>query len=260
MYKGNISEKIEKTNNFYIKQTLDISAYISCFSNVHFEVIVKETIDNIEKFVILLDCLEDSSYCNKNCLSNSNRPFNLKIKESQKIQLNELNVNHFGNNIIGMPVYNRLSKFDFETDLFANMQKDYTCTCCYCIRPTLNVYLYEDNKSCLSHSVVEQYSCYDPILNIIDNGNEKKFFITTECCKCGYYCCSCCSIENIVFKIISYSNNELIGKITKLRYQEIKYEVTISSDKLSFNDKFEIITSVMFLDSILNFDGINPWN
>lgn len=223
--------------------------------NPHFEILIKED-NNNNNYSILFDCLEDSNYCDKNCLSNSNRTFSLKIKESKKVKLNELN-NQMHSNFMynnGVISYNPPSKFDFESDLYAHLLKNYSCTCCCFIRPVLNAYTFENGKK-LNHSVVDEYNCCDPILNIKDSNNEIKFTITTKCCKCGYYCCSCCSVENIEFNVFNSLDNDIVAKIIKLRYQEMRYEVKIISEKLSYNDKFEIFSTALFLDSILNLDS-----
>jgi hypothetical protein len=111
-------------------------------------------------------------------------------------------------------------------------------------------------------SVVEPYTCFDPLFHIMDASDNVKWKIHTDCCQCGVFCRGCCGkLSTVVFPIYSgdkktedFKVENSSGRIKKkcggfhelftdANYFTIKFPVNATPE-----EKFLLIATTLMID------------
>lgn len=187
-------------------------------------------------YTMLFMCKEQSECCERNCCEGGNRPF-------------IMNMHHMTSNNMN---------FESDDNIFCVVNKPYVCTCYCCGRPEMT----GNFKSGMSFgSVYVPFSCYDPVVQVKNSHGEVNYSITTEYCKCGFYCRGGCGMfEPITLPIFVGENCDAknflnaCGKIIKhsmglqaLFSDADNYEV-IFPNNCTPEDKLGFILATLMID------------
>ena len=116
----------------------------------------------------LFKCKEQSTCCQRQCCPADLREFNMVIKH------------------IGAP---EGFQQDFS-EYFAKLEKPYKCTCLCLARPKITGAFQKNNQT--FGEVKEEFTCCDPLF-VISNQSGIRYYITIDCCQCGFICRKSCS-------------------------------------------------------------------
>ena len=221
----------------YIKQSIEWIEIISGYETPNRYVVYYKDFSS-NNYTMLFSCKEMSGYCERNCCSGDSRPFTMNLK-------------HYNNQNIDK---------DFNNNVFAVLNKPYKLSC-YCIaRPEMN-----GNFGSLTGpsfgKITQPYTCCDPVFKVHDNNNNVVYSITTDCCKCGFFCRGGCGMfESLTFLIFkgdecdSKNIEGACGKIVKhsmgiqsLLSDADNFEVFFPNDA-SPEDKMSLISSALMID------------
>ena len=67
-----------------------------------------------------------------------------------------------------------------------NINKDFKCPCLCLVRPDMKILVTENNMNL--GTIVQEFSCCDPIFTVYDKNNKEIFYIEADCCQCGLMC------------------------------------------------------------------------
>lgn len=128
---------------------------------------------------------EKSGCYSRQCLSNSCREFDIKLKNESKLDQDLVSV---------------------------RIHKECTCTC-YCLnRPKFKVeYTEHQGQEQYLGSIQDDFDCCNFNFSVFGPNNEKLYRIYTGCCQCGICCqgCPCKTCEKVDFKVFDNSGKEI---------------------------------------------------
>ncbi len=190
-----IMQKLNKTKQIAIKQEIEIGEVITgCETKNRYNIYL---IDSKNEKTLLFKCKESSSCLMRNCCPGNIREFNMKVKQT------------ISNNLYGNSYNNPYLIFE----------RPFKCTCCCLARPYMKGTLME--KKMNLGFISEICTIYNPIFEIYDRDNVRKFFIKISCCQCGFFfrntCCG--KFSKVVGEIYNGDdinmNGNLVGDIVK---------------------------------------------
>ena len=190
-----IMEKINKTKQMVIKQEIEVGEVITgCETKNRYNIYL---IDSNNEKELIFKCKESSSCLMRNCCPGNIRSFNMKVKQT-------LSNNLYGNS------YN---------NPYIIFERPFKCTCCCLGKPYMKGTLME-NKMNLGF-ISEICTIYNPVFEIYDRNNVRKFIINISCFQCGFMCRgTCCGkFSKVVGEI--YNGNDInmkgnfVGDIVK---------------------------------------------
>ena len=162
----------------------------------------------------LFKCKEESTCCQRNFCTSSQREFQMKVKHIQ----------------------NPLMFSQTFQNLFSIANKPYNCAC-FCLgRPYMECnYSDGTNIGLIEHP----FTCCNPKFYILDNNNVLKYTINCDCCQCGYLCANnfCGKLSYCLFEISDI--NGVNGTIQKMPARGLQ----ILSDADSYDIKFPTTAS-----------------
>jgi hypothetical protein len=166
------------------------------------------------QYKYLFKCKEDSTCCQRQFCTSSQREFKMLIKHIQ-------NQSMFSQG--------------FE-NIFSIANKPYNCSCCCLCRPYMECnYSDGTNIGLVEHP----FTFCNPKFYILDNNNTLKYTINCDCCQCGYLCANnfCGKLSNCLFEISD--SNGVNGNIQKLPAKGLQ----IISDADSYDIRFPTTAS-----------------
>ncbi len=206
---------LQVAKSVFIKQTIEWTEMVTGYETPNrYQVYFKNPGD--PNYTMLFTCKEMSDYCERNYCSGDTRPFITNIKH-----MSNMNIDN-----------------DYQSNIFAVMNKPYKYTC-YCLaRPEMTGH-YKGVEGPRFGKIYQPYTYCDPVFHVMNNIGQIIYSITTDCCKCGFCCRGGCGMfEPITFHIFKGENcdskmiNLACGKI-------IKHSMGIQS-LLSDADNFEV--------------------
>ena len=160
-----IKHSLENITEIVINQEADIlEAVMGCQQPNNYHVYGRMPDKQLS---YIFKCREFSGCCMRFCCPVSLRQLSMKIKIAAQEQNENTEDEEFYDSII-------------------DIKKKCKCPFLCLIRPDMKVILTHNNK--ILGTIEEGFSFCDPVFYIYDHNDNKIFYITTECCQCGFLC------------------------------------------------------------------------
>jgi hypothetical protein len=226
-------EKIMSLTGVFIKQEMNLLEVMTgCEVENKYKIYSKKEGKTKKKGKGLWKAKEKSGCCSRNCLSNTCRELDIKVKNESNLE-------------------------DDPTSL--RIHKPCTCTFYCCNRPVILVDYTEEGQSQYIGKIVDVFDCCNFNFNVYDKNNSKIFRIHTECCQCGIWCggCGCGPCEKVNFKVFDANNIE----ITMIQKKNKDCFKSIISDADNFGIEFTpqmdweqrslLLSAALFIDYMM---------
>lgn len=184
----------------------------------------------------LFMCKEKSTWCARNCMAASAKPFEMKVFKCFD-----------GHNAI-------------FNDPVLSMFRECKCTCLCFNRPELVVYYTEGKRNDYLGKVVDTWDCMHHSFQVIDAHGAVRYTIQANCCQCGLCCkCPCEPCEKVVFELWSGQMAKMEGQILKLGKRNILQNMLSNADNFSipfppgstWQDRSLLLSAVLMIDFML---------
>jgi hypothetical protein len=214
----------------FIKQDISLfEVFTGCETKNRFHVYAKTQYG----YKYLFKCREESSWCERNCLTGSCRPYRMKVKHIKAVdQFN----GDFGNQ-----------------EIYADFQRNFKCTCMCIQRPNLKASKY--NGEYLGR-INFPYTCCDPVYEVCDRMNNLRYIVTGDCCQCGLMCRKSYGMcSEVLFDIKKPGQDIKVGTIRKV-FSGFIQEMLTDADNFELvfpqdatpEDKLMLIGNVLMID------------
>jgi hypothetical protein len=150
---------------------------------------------------------------------------------------------------------------DFTKDIFAVLNRDYALPLCCLCRNDLTGH-FTNREGPTFGKVESPYSLCDPVFKVYNPNGTVAFSLTSNCCKCGFFCRGGCGLfEPITFLIFpgdKYDSNQVnmaVGRIIKnaMGIQSLQdddnFEVFFPLEATP-EEKLTIISAALLIDYI----------
>lgn len=236
-FTNNPMDSLAMAKSVFIKQTIEWAEMITGYETPNrYQVYYKN--HGEEFYTMLFSCKEMSGYCWRNCCSGDARPLRMHIKHATSSHV----------------------EVDFQTNLFAVVDKPYKCSCFCLDRPEV-VGHFGSEEGPIFGKITQPYTCCDPVFHVKNASGEIIYSITTDCCSCGFCCRGGCGVfEPVTFYIFNGPDgrsdqfNSSVGRIVKhamgiqsLMSDADNFEVFFPPDATS-EYKLLLISSALMID------------
>jgi len=229
---------LEQAYGAYIKQKIEMVELITgCETKNRYTICLR--INGWSYLYKAFKCKEESSWCIGNCCSGESRKFKMLIKYSPNGLYDK------GDN--------------YNSNLFAELDRPYKCTCFNLNRPELSVSLTDGTNL---GKITEPFSCSRVLVDIRNGNGELKYKIDIDWSQPGIACRSflCGAIESVDFPIQNINKmtgeSVLDGEIKRMGRSYA--EAVVGSDTDCFDiifpknatpeEKFLILSSTLLID------------
>ena len=230
---------LEQAHGAYIKQKIEMYEIVTgCETKNRYSICLR--IKNWNKLYKAFKCKEDSSWIMRNCCSGENREFKMMIKYSPN------GINDKGD--------------DYSSQLFAELDRPFKCTCCGLNRPEMNIKLAKDKKTI--GKIIEPFSCSRVLIDTRNESNEPLYKFDIDRTQPGISCraFTCGAIESVDFPIQKINKQtgeyEIDGEIKRMgrSYDEAVigsdadcYDIVFPKDATA-EEKLLILSTTLLID------------
>lgn len=186
--------KIMNIDGLFIKQKMDLAEVLTgCEFQNTYNIFKKKEGKEKKKGKKIWKAKEKSTYCQRNCVPQGCRAFDLKIKNVNRVD----------------------EEADTETCL--KLKRPCTCTCLCCNRPFITVNYVENDNDIYIGKIRDPYDFCNRFFIIYDKDDKEIYKLEAYCCQCGLVCkgypCEPC--ERVEFLLTDLRTKEQLSPLIK---------------------------------------------
>lgn len=226
--------KIMEIEGIFVKQKMDLAEVLTgCEFENTYNIYKKKPGKDKKKGKKIWKAKEKATYCQRNCVAQGCRAFDLKVK----------NINRADD------------EADNETCL--KMQRPCTCTCLCLNRPFITVNYVENENDIYLGKIKDPYDFCNRFFIVYDKDGKEIYKAEANCCQCGMICMGypCEPCEFVKFKLTDLRSGTVLSPLIKKNKDCLKSMLSDADNfalefpaDANWEDRSLLLATILFID------------